>query len=153
MKNKILTLLAFSLFSTTAFAEGNVRPYLPHDNAMKGILACVEMAQKNGWSMSIVVVDRGEDVVSSLRMDGALPGSYTGASLKAITALSWGTTTGKVNKIMDKYPVFKQFPGIMGIDGGAPVFSDKVVIAGVGVAGNAMNNDAECAKAAVAAMQ
>ena len=31
---------------------------------MKGIQACVEMAQKNGWSMSIVVVDRGEDVVS-----------------------------------------------------------------------------------------
>ena len=65
MKNKILTLLAFSLFSTTAFAEGNMRPYLPHGNAMKGIQACVEMAQKNGWSMSIVVVDRGEDVVSS----------------------------------------------------------------------------------------
>ena len=38
--------------------------------------------------------------MSSLRMDGTLPGSYEDASLKAITALSWGTTTGEANKIM-----------------------------------------------------
>ena len=112
MKNKILTLLAFSLFSTTAFAEGNMRPYLPHGNAMKGIQACVEMAQKNGWSMSIVVVDRGEDVVSSLRMDGALPGSYKGASLKAITALSWGRQPAKSIKSWINIRCLSNFPAL-----------------------------------------
>ncbi len=136
-----------------AVVAAPTRPYVSHAAALNGIGACVAMAQQNGWAMSIVVIDRGEDVVASARMDGALPASYKGATLKAQTALSWGMPTGEVNNVLDKFPVYKQFPGIMGIGGGAPVVSGDTLIGSVGVAGHAMPNDVKCAQAAVDAMQ
>ena len=143
--------LASSMAFSTALPAAE-RAYLSHDQAMRGVQKCMKMAQKNKWNMSIVVIDRGEDVVASVRMDGALPASYKGAGLKANTSLSWGMPTGKVNEIMEKVPFFKQFPGILGIPGGAPLFSGDTLIGGVGVAGSSPDNDAKCAAAVATAM-
>ncbi len=129
------------------------RAYLPHAAAQAGLAACLALAAENQWAMSIVIIDRGEDVVAALRMDDALPASYKGASLKANTALSWGLPTGEVNAIMEKVPFFKQFPGILGIPGGAPIMRYDTLIGGVGVAGSSPDNDAACAAAAASAMK
>ncbi len=141
------------LFSFVSLTTAQSRDYLSHKKSQKGLQACLSMAEKNKWSMSIVVIDRGEDVVASARMDGALPASYKGASLKANTSLSWALPTGKVNEIMNKAPFFKQFPGILGIPGGEPVFSGKTLVGGVGVAGSSPSNDAKCAASAANAMK
>ena len=145
--------ISLSVFCLEAAAEKYTRAFLSHGKAMQGMQACVALAEREGWNMSVVIIDRGEDIVASARMDGALPASYKGALLKAETALSWGIPTGKVNEIMDKYPVFKQFPGILGIDGGMPIFSGKTLVGGIGVAGSSMDKDALCAQAAIDATQ
>ena len=144
--------VALTLWGVAGSAPADSRPYLTHDQAMRAMSACLALAAKNGWNMSIVVIDRGEDVVASSRMDGALPASYKGAGLKANTALSWAQPTGEVNAILEQAPMFKQFPGILGIPGGAPLFAGKTLIGGVGVAGSSPDNDAKCAAVAAEAI-
>ncbi|MGH0003261.1 GlcG/HbpS family heme-binding protein [Pseudovibrio ascidiaceicola] len=145
---------SLALVASAATAQDNTRPYLSLDAAGKGVSACVALAKENGWNMSIVILDRGEDVVASARMDEALPASYKGATLKANTSLSWGMPTEQVNEVLEKAPVFKQFPGILGIAGGLPIIvGESALVGAIGVAGSSMENDAACAKAAVEAMR
>ncbi|WP_208991861.1 heme-binding protein [Pseudovibrio sp. Ad37] len=143
-----------ALAASAATAQDHTRPYLSLDAAGKGVSVCVALAKDNGWNMSIVILDRGEDVVASARMDEALPASYKGATLKANTSLSWGMPTEQVNEVLEKAPVFKQFPGILGIAGGLPIIvGESALVGAIGVAGSSMENDATCAKAAVEAMR
>ncbi|PVZ68359.1 GlcG/HbpS family heme-binding protein [Pelagibaculum spongiae] len=149
----VSALLASALLVTTSAQAEASRPYLTAEKAQAGIQACMTLAKEKGWNMSMVIVDRGMDVRASMRMDEALPASYTGATLKAETSLSWGMPTGKVYEITQKQPVFNQFPGLLPIGGGEPVFSkDKKLIAAIGIAGGYIQHDEACAKAAVAAM-
>ncbi len=154
---KISTLLASALaaaiFSSAANAE-SLRPFLRSDQALKGIQACQSLASEKNWNMAVVIVDRGLDVVASLRMDEALPSAYTGATLKAETALAWSTSTDKVAEITTAKPEFKQFPGLLPIGGGEPIFSKSgKLIGAVGVAGGYIEHDQECAKAVVSVIK
>ena len=145
---------SLALAASAATAQDYTRPYLSLEAAGKGVSACVALAKENGWNMSIIILDRGEDVVASARMDQALPASYKGATLKANTSLSWGMPTEQVNEVLQKAPVFKQFPGILGIAGGLPIIvGESALVGAIGVAGSSMENDAACAKAAVEAMR
>jgi len=138
---------------TTAHAE-NSRPYLTAADAMTAIAACRQLAEEKNWNMSMVVIDRGMDIRASYRMDEALPASYKGATLKAETALSWSMPTGKVLEITQKMPVFNQFPGLLPIGGGLPIFSESgALIGGIGVAGGYIEHDEACAQAAVDALK
>jgi len=153
-KTALFTSLALTAtLSTFAAAEDN-RPYLTTTKAMKGLQACQALAGENNWNMAVVIVDRGEDIKVSMRMDNALPAAYTGATLKAITALSWSMPTHKVAEIAEKKPEFKLFPGIFPIGGGEPIFSESgKLIGAIGVAGGYVEHDQACAKAAVEAIK
>ncbi|MGY0398769.1 MAG: GlcG/HbpS family heme-binding protein [Ostreibacterium sp.] len=106
---------------------------------LSGINACVKMAREKGWAMSVVIVDRGDHIVAS----------YTGAQLKASTALSWSMPTNKIEQYVSDKPQFRHFPELLTIEGGEPVNSaSKYLVGGVGVAGSSANNDGMCAKAA-----
>ena len=153
---KISTIIAAGLFTAAIAGQAvadNTRAYLPSGKALQGVQACIDLAKKNNWNMAIVVVDRGEDVIASYRMDEALPGAYTGATLKATTSLSWSMPTGKVLEFTKDNPHFNQFPGLLPIGGGEPIFSkSKKLIGAVGVAGGYVAHDEECARAVIKAI-
>ena len=149
----LVSALTAAVISSAANAE-SVRPYLQSDQALRGIQACQSLAKEKSWNIAVVIVDRGLDVVASFRMDEALPSAYTGATLKAETALSWSTSTDKVAEITTAKPEFKQFPGLLPIGGGEPIFSKNgTLIGAVGVAGGYVEHDQECAKAVVSAIK
>jgi len=149
----LLSALAISSVSLSVHAE-SMRPYLTSDQALKGIQACQELARSNNWNMAVVIIDRGEDIVASFRMDEALPAAYKGATLKAQTALSWSMPTEKVGEFTEQRPEFKQFPGLLTIGGGEPVFSaDGKLIGAVGVAGGYVEHDQKCAQAVLTAIK
>lgn len=149
----IVSAIAALTFTVSAQAE-NTRPYLKMDQAMKGLQACQNLATDKGWNMAVVIVDRGQNTLASFRMDEALPAAYVGATLKAETALSWSMPTAKVAEITQKKPEFKQFPGLLPIGGGEPIFSESgKIIGAVGVAGGYVEHDQQCAKAVVAAIK
>ncbi|MRI34497.1 heme-binding protein [Endozoicomonas sp. OPT23] len=146
--------LVLSVLAASAAQAEETRPYLTSANALKGIQACQTLAASKGWNMAMVIVDRGDDVVASFRMDEALPAAYTGATLKAGSSLSWGMPSGDIANITNKKPEFKAFPGLLTVGGGEPLFSKSGKLMGaIGVAGGYVEHDQECAKAAVAAMK
>lgn len=124
-----------------------------NEEASTGIDACVTMATENGWNMSIVVVDRGDNVIASGRMTDALSASYVGAGLKASSALAWGMPTGDIEGFIADKPAFRAFPGLLTIAGGTPAKSkNDTLIGGIGIAGSSPDNDAASAAAAAAAI-
>ena len=151
MKKTIVALAA--LLATTSISQADTRDFLTYEKAAKGVAACVELANKNKWAMSVVILDRSADILSSARMSNALQPSYVGANLKASSAVSWSMPTGDIEKFIADKPQFRAFPGLLTIDGGLPVFSkNKQLIGGVGVAGSSPINDKACAQAAIKAM-
>ena len=150
LKNILLSslLLTGSLFAS----QPQTIQEVSLEQANKAIQACVDLAKKNKWAMSIAVVDRGSNVKASSRMDGALSPSMTGATLKANTSLSWFAPTEKVAEYVKANPNFKQFPGLLPLGGGVPLFFDGKLIGAVGVAGSMLQNDIACAQAAAKAI-
>lgn len=151
MKKIVFSSLVMGFCAVMAQAE--TRDILTYEQAAAGVDACISMATENGWNVSIVVVDRGDNAVASARMTEALSASYTGATLKASSALAWGMPTQGIEGFIADKPEFRAFPGLLTIAGGVPATSEAgTVIGGIGVAGSSPDNDAACAAVAANAL-
>jgi uncharacterized protein GlcG (DUF336 family) len=122
---------------------------------VKKILAAAEAhALANKWAVSIAVVDDGGHLLGMLRGDGAAPISAHIAPAKAHTsALGRRESKGYEDVINQGRYSFLSAPLIQGmLEGGVPVMVDGQVIGAVGVSGVKSNEDAEIAKAGIAAL-
>jgi glc operon protein GlcG len=113
-----------------------------------------EHADGEGIRLAAAVVDRGGNLVASLRMDNAQLGAMSLACDKAVTAVSFGHPTrawadssapggsdwGLAHTLGGRAVVFP---------GGVPVFADGVLVGALGVSGAASDVDEKCALGAV----
>ena len=111
-------------------------------------------AQKNNWAVSIAIVDAGGHLLHFQRLDGAAPISSHIAPAKANTA-AMGQRESKVYEDVingGRYS-FLSAPTIQGMmEGGVPIMKDGACIGAVGVSGVKSNEDAQIAKAGIAAL-
>jgi glc operon protein GlcG len=124
------------------------------DGAQRAIAAALAEAKKQGWQVSIAVVDNSGDLVSFLRMDGAPVSSVDIAQAKARTAARMRRAT----RILDSTLTAGRTPilgltGITPVEGGVPIVLDGEVIGAVGVSGATSAQDAQVARAGIAAVQ
>ena len=122
---------------------------------IKKIAAAAEAeAQKHAWPVTIAIVDDGGHLLWLQRLDGAAPVSAHIAPAKAHTA-ALGRRESKIYEDMinsGRYS-FMSAPEIQGLlEGGVPVIKDGHVIGAVGVSGVKSNEDAQIAKAGIAAL-
>ena len=116
--------------------------------------AAEKEAVKNGLIVSIAVVDDGGHLLHFLRMDNAAPLSAHISQAKAKTA----ALGGKESKVFEDMinggrTAFLSAPAIDGmLEGGIPVIVNGVCIGAVGVSGVKAFEDAQIAKAGVAAL-
>ncbi|MPS29133.1 heme-binding protein [Pigmentiphaga sp.] len=122
---------------------------------VKKILAAAEAeALANKWAVSIAVVDDGGHLLGLLRLDGAPAISAHIAPAKAHTA-ALGRRESKVYEevINNGRTSFLSVPTIHGmLEGGVPVVVEGETIAAVGVSGVKSNEDAQIARAGIAAL-
>jgi len=111
-------------------------------------------ANQHNWSVSIAIVDDGGHLLWMQRMDGAAPISAHIAPAKAKTA-ALGRRESKIYEDMinsGRYS-FLSAPELNGLlEGGIPILKDGHVIGAVGVSGVKSNEDAQIAKAGIAAL-
>ena len=111
-------------------------------------------AQKNNWAVSIAIVDAGGHLLHFQRLDGAAPVSSHIAPAKANTA-ALGQRESKVYEDVingGRYS-FLSAPTIKGmLEGGVPIMKDGACIGAVGVSGVKSTEDAQIAKAGIAAI-
>lgn len=122
---------------------------------IKKIAAAAEAeALKHAWAVTIAIVDDGGHLLWLQRLDGAAPISAHIAPAKAHTA-AMGRRESKIYEDMinaGRYS-FMSAPEIEALlEGGVPIIKDGHVIGAVGVSGVKSNEDAQIAKAGIAAL-
>jgi uncharacterized protein GlcG (DUF336 family) len=122
---------------------------------VKAIAAAAEAeALSNNWAVSICIVDDGGHLLSFQRLDGAAPISAHIAPGKARTA-ALGRRESKVYEdiINGGRMSFLSAPGLEGmLEGGVPIMKDGQCLGAVGVSGVKSTEDAQVAKAGIAAI-
>jgi uncharacterized protein GlcG (DUF336 family) len=121
----------------------------------KFIAAAAEAeALKHQWAVSIAIVDDGGHLLWLQRLDGAPPISAHIAPAKANTA-ALGRRESKVyeDMINGGRMSFLSAPDLRGmLEGGVPVLKDGQCLGAVGVSGVKSSEDAQIARAGIAAL-
>ena len=117
-------------------------------------LAAEAEAVANQWAVTIAIVDDGGHLLWLQRLDGAAPISAHIAPAKARTA-ALGRRESKVYEdvINQGRTSFLSAPTLEGmLEGGVPVVVDGQCVGAVGVSGVKSNEDAQVARAGIAAL-
>ncbi|MCZ4304539.1 heme-binding protein [Zoogloeaceae bacterium G21618-S1] len=119
----------------------------------KRIAAAAETeALANGWAVSVAICDAGGHALWLQRMDGAPLMSAAVAPEKARTCV----LTGKPSKVFEDMVNNGRFAAlsmpVVPLEGGEPIVVDGLVIGAVGVSGVTAGEDAQVARAGVAAL-
>jgi glc operon protein GlcG len=122
---------------------------------VKMIAAAAEAeALQNHWAVTIAVVDAGGHLLLLQRLDGAPPISAHIAPAKAHTA-ALGRRESKIYEDLinaGRYS-FLSAPAIEGmLEGGVPILKDGQCLGAVGVSGVKSSEDAQIARAGIAAI-
>ncbi len=132
----------------------NQKPYLSL-NEVKAIAAAAEAeALAHHWAVSIAIVDDGGHLLWLQRLDGAAAISAQIAPAKAHTA-ALGRRESKVYEdIINQGRVsFLSAPGLTGLlEGGVPIVVNGFCVGAVGVSGVKSTEDAQIARAGIAAL-
>ncbi|MFN9212890.1 MAG: heme-binding protein [Betaproteobacteria bacterium] len=121
---------------------------------VKRIAAAAEAeAKKNHWPVTIAIADDGGHLLWLQRMDGAAASSAYIAPEKARTA-ALGRRESKVyeDMINQGRTSFLSVPLLGMLEGGVPIVVDGQVVGAVGVSGVKSAEDAQVARAGIAAL-
>jgi len=151
-----VTMLAtsFALVAAPALAqapqaEKNVSMAL----SMAIMQGALDQCAKDGYKVSVVIVDKGGNVAASVRGDGTGPHTMDFARMKAYTARTRNQTSLATMKQMEDPAMgfLRQIPNVVGVGGGVPIHAGNEVIGGVGVSGAPGGEKVEvCANAGLA---
>jgi uncharacterized protein GlcG (DUF336 family) len=122
---------------------------------VKAIAAGAEAeALKNNWAVSICIVDDGGHLLWFQRLDGAAPVSSHIAPGKARTAATGRRESKAYEDMINGGRVsFLSAPSLEGmLEGGVPIVKDGQCLGAVGVSGVKSTEDAQIAKAGIAAI-
>ena len=112
---------------------------LPLSTANKAILAAIEACRKDGYRVSVSVVDRAGVLRAMGRADEAGPHTVDSSRKKAYTAASLRRPTTEMAELIAKVPALKALGDInenmLMLGGGLPIEIGGEVVGGIGVGG------------------
>lgn len=123
------------------------------DDARRIAAAAEKEALAHGWAVAIAIVDDGGHLLWLQRLDGAAPISAQNASAKARTA-ALGRRESKAYEEMINQgrPAFLSAPLEGMLEGGVPILVGACCVGAVGVSGVKSAEDAQIARAGIAAL-
>jgi uncharacterized protein GlcG (DUF336 family) len=130
------------------------KPVLTLEDVKKIAAAAEAEALANKWAVVISIVDDGGHLMWLQRLDGVAPISSYIAPAKAKTA-ALGKRESKIYEdlINSTRVSFLSAPMLEGmLEGGVPIVFEGHVVGAVGVSGVKSNEDAQIAKAGIAAL-
>ena len=130
------------------------KPVLEFADVKAIAVAAEAEALKNNWAVTISIVDDGGHLMWLQRLDGAAPVSAHISPAKARTA-ALGRRESKVyeDMINGGRASFLSAPSLDGmLEGGVPIVKEGQCLGAVGVSGVKSTEDAQIAKAGIAAI-
>jgi uncharacterized protein GlcG (DUF336 family) len=130
------------------------KPYLTLLDVKKIAAAAEQEALANNWAVSIAIVDDGGHLLWQQRLDGAAPLTSYIAPAKAKTSALGRRESRVYEEIINNGRVaFLSAPEVEGLlEGGVNIVVDGHTIGAVGVSGVKSIEDAQIAKAGIAAL-
>lgn len=130
------------------------RPTLTLDDARRIAAAAETEALANRWAVTIAVVDDGGHLIWLQRLDGAPPISAAIAPAKARTAALGRRESKLYEDMINQGRVsFLSAPDLPAmLEGGVPILADGDCVGAVGVSGVKSAEDAQIARAGIAAL-
>lgn len=131
------------------------KPVLSADDVKAILTAAEAYAVSKSWAVSIAVCDDGGHLLGMVRLDGASPMTAKMSQGKANTAAMGRRESKAFEEIIAQGRVaFLSAPGLEGLlEGGVPITVDGHVAGAVGVSGVKSSDDAEIARAGIAALK
>ncbi len=124
------------------------RPTVGLELAKKIAARAEAEAAKNKWTMVIVVVDSGGNLVYLERMDGTQLGSIEVAQAKAKTALEFKRPSKAFeDQVAGGRTAIVSIRNVIAIEGGLPLVANGEIIGAIGVSGMKSDQDGVVAKA------
>ena len=120
--------------------------------------AATARARERGVRVHIAIMDASADLVGWISFDGAPRIAAHTARSKAFTAVNTGMSTLQWGEYVDSIPASEQriihgIEGYIGAAGGFPILHEGHVLGGIGVSGANQEIDADCARAALEAIE
>lgn len=105
--------------------------------ALAIIQGTLEQCTKDGYKVSVTIVDKGGNVAASVRGDGTNPHTMEFSRLKAYTARTRGQTSLEFMKLTSDpaNAYLKQIPNTVAVGGGVPIKVGNEVIGAAGASG------------------
>jgi glc operon protein GlcG len=129
------------------------KPWLPLEDAQRIAVAAEAEALSHQWPVVIAICDDGGHLVLLHRLDGVAPISSAIAPAKArAAALGKRETKLYEDMINQGRAAFLSAPLDGMLEGGVPIIVDGYVVGAIGVSGVKSSEDAQIAKAGVAAL-
>ncbi|NMF96019.1 heme-binding protein [Aromatoleum toluolicum] len=120
---------------------------------VKRIAAAAESeALRNSWAVTIAVCDAGGHALWLQRLDGAPLSSALIAPEKARTSVMAGKPSKALEDMINGGRFAALAMPVVPLEGGEPIVVDGVVIGAVGVSGVKASDDAQIARAGIAAL-
>jgi uncharacterized protein GlcG (DUF336 family) len=129
------------------------KPYLCLEDAHRIVAAAMAHAHAHHWGVSICVCDDGGHLLMLERADAAAPFT-AGMAIAKSTAAALGRRESKAfeDMINQGRTAFVTAPLGGMLEGGVPITVDGHVVGAVGVSGVKSSEDAEIARAGIAAL-
>ncbi|MEQ1680354.1 MAG: heme-binding protein [Nitrospira sp.] len=135
----ILSLAGLPTPQSTSADELPKESVLPLGTANKAIQAALEACKKDGYRVSVAVVDRAGVLRAMGRADGAGSHTVDSSRKKAYTAASLRRPTSELADLIMKVPTLQALRDMNGemliLGGGLPIEISGEVIGGIGVGG------------------
>jgi glc operon protein GlcG len=127
---------------------------LSREDVVRIIAAARTEAQHNQWAVAIAVVDDGGHPLGLERLDGCAPiGAYICIEKARTAALGRRESQAYEDMINGGRTAFVSVPVLSGmLTGGVPIMVDGQVVGAIGISGVKPDQDAQIARAGVAAL-
>ncbi|MEE4307237.1 heme-binding protein [Pseudomonas alliivorans] len=130
-----------------------IKAVLTQNEVSQMLIAARNEAQANGWAVAIAIVDDGGHLLAFERLDDASAiSSYISIEKARTSALGKRESKGYEDMVNGGRTAFLSAPLLTSLEGGVPVMVDGQVIGAVGVSGVKADQDAQVAKAGIAAL-
>ena len=123
------------------------------DSAREAAEAAIMQCRRDGFRVTVTVVDRSGQIRAVMRDDGTGPHTIDSSHRKAFTALSFRISSADFARLVATNPAaanLKDIEGTLALAGGLPIKAGAEVIGAIGVGGApGGDKDEACAQAGI----
>jgi len=124
------------------------KPLLTLDDARRVAAAAEAEASRNGWKVTVAIVDDGGHLLYLQRSHDTQFGTVETAITKAHAAVAFQRPTKtSEDAVLSGRLIHLALPGVIPAEGGVPLLRDGAVIGGLGISGVRSFEDGQIAQA------